>query len=153
MGGGSTHGSGLGAKIVGHSWKIPLSGRFLQSLLPPPQFAIPDSPISDAPIIKMTVPVTMGGNSLLSTRGLAKDMPISRNEQMSEVPRTLPYASGQGPRVIVPSAAVTLGQVPSLYMALKSLPTRIWQADRLIQVDFKYTLNSNLSPTSDRRRL
>lgn len=82
-------------------------------------------------------PVTIGGKIRWSARGGTKDMLISRREQMRDVPgvnpldssraqgginyapNTFPYASGHGPRVIVPSAAVVEGQVPSLYMALK----------------------------------
>ena len=36
-----------------------------------------------------------------------------------DIPRTIPYASGQGPRIAVPSALVIVGQVPSLYIASK----------------------------------
>ena len=48
---------GRGASVVGHSWKIPDVGRLWQSLEPPPQFGIPDEPMSEAPIITITVPV------------------------------------------------------------------------------------------------
>ena len=68
-------------------------------------------------------------------------MMISRNEQTIDVPRSLaserwcpstidgvnvvpstfPYASGQGPLVTVPSAAVVDGHVPSAYMELNIL--------------------------------
>lgn len=42
-------------------------------------------------------------------------------EQVSaiDIPKTLPYASGHGSRVTVPSAAVVDEQVPSRYMASK----------------------------------
>lgn len=40
---------------------------------------------------------------------------------MIDLPRTIPYASGQAPRVTVPSTAVTEGHVPLAYMALKIL--------------------------------
>jgi len=62
-------------------------------------------------------------------------MKISKKEAMSEVPRkrqahtreiviprspsNLPYASGQGPRDVVPSEAVIVGHVPSEYIASK----------------------------------
>ena len=114
-----THGKGLGALIVGQSWYSPDDGLDSQSLLPPPQFAIPLSPIKEAPIRRMTVPVTIGGNIRCSIRTGTKDMNISRKEQMRDVPMTFPYASGQGSRVMVPSAAVVLVQVPSLYSASK----------------------------------
>ena len=39
---------------------------------------------------------------------------------MRDVPRTLPYASGHGSLVTVPSGAVVDEQVPSRYMASKS---------------------------------
>ena len=48
-----------------------------------------------------------------------KDMKISKKEQISAVPSKLPYASGHGSRVTVPSAAVVEVHVPSAYMALK----------------------------------
>jgi len=108
-----------GALILGQSAKNPFSGRSLQSLDPPPQFAIPESPMSDDPIMRITVPVTIGGNILLSARAEQKDMNISRKEHISDVPRSFPYASGQGPRTSMPST-VEDGQVPSLYIALKT---------------------------------
>ena len=36
-----------------------------------------------------------------------------------DLPRTIPYASGHAPRVTLPSAAVTEGQVPLAYIASK----------------------------------
>jgi hypothetical protein len=67
------------------------------------------------------------------------DMKISKKEAMSEVPRkrqartreivvprspsNLPYASGQGPRDVVPSGAVIVGHVPSEYIASKICAT------------------------------
>ena len=51
-----TYGSGRGALIFGHNWKNPLSGRFIQSFEPPPQFGTPECPTSEAPIMRMTVP-------------------------------------------------------------------------------------------------
>ena len=71
--------------------------------------------------------------------GGTNDMEISKKEAMSEVPRrhqartreivvprspsNLPYASGQGPRDVVPSGAVTVGHVPSEYIASKICAT------------------------------
>lgn len=81
-----TYGSGRGAKIVGQSWKIPVSGRLWQLFDPPPQFAIPELPMRDVPMSKMTVPVTRGGKILLRALGEQKDMDISRNEQTRDVP-------------------------------------------------------------------
>ena len=43
----------------------------------------------------------------------------TRHVEEDTVPSTIPYASGQAPRVTVPSAAVVDGHVPSAYMALK----------------------------------
>lgn len=54
-----TYGSGFGAVISGHNWKGPDVGRLLQSFEPPPQLRIPEEPMSDAPIIRMTVPKTI----------------------------------------------------------------------------------------------
>ena len=67
------------------------------------------------------------------TRGGAKERNISRNEATSEVPaevirieradwdcnvpNNIPYASGQGPLEVEPSAAVMVGHVPSAYIA------------------------------------
>ena len=72
--------------IVGQSWKMPEVGRLEQSFEPPPQFGIPDEPTSDAPIMTMTVPVTMGGKIRLRVFAGANESRISRNEQISEVP-------------------------------------------------------------------
>ena len=91
----------------------------MQSFDPPPQFAIPELPMSDAPIITITVPVTMGGKIRWRMRTGTKERNISRKEQMREVPITLPYAFGQGSRVTVPSAAVVLVHVPFAYIASK----------------------------------
>lgn len=49
---------------------------------------------------------------------------------MVDLPRTIPYASGHAPRVTLPSAAVTEGQVPLAYRALKILQMHL-------QVEFK----------------
>lgn len=56
------YGRGLLAKIVGHSSKIPLVGKLWQSFEPPPQFRTPDSPIREAPIIRITVPTEKEGS-------------------------------------------------------------------------------------------
>ena len=72
--------------MSGQSWKKPDAGRSMQSLDPPPQLGMPEEPMRDAPIMRMTVPVTMGGKIFLSVRGETKDMNISRNEQISDVP-------------------------------------------------------------------
>jgi hypothetical protein len=108
-------GRGLGAKIVGQRANMPVVGLVAQLLLPPPQSRMPEDPIREAPIIKTTVPVTMGGNIRCKMRGGIKDMKISRKEHIMDVPSTIPYASGQEPRV--PSEFV--GHVPLLYMASK----------------------------------
>jgi hypothetical protein len=99
-----TYGRGRGAKTVGQSSKIPEVGRLEQSLDPPPQLGMPESPMSDAPIIKITVPVvrknnevkltantrnipvTMGGKIFFNVCGDTKDMNISRNEHINDVP-------------------------------------------------------------------
>ena len=99
------YGRGLGANIVGHSANRPLVGSLAQSFPPPPQLRIPDDPIKEAPIIKMTVPknklckcdsvnsksggqvpVTIGGNIRCNMRGGTKDMKISRKEHIRDVP-------------------------------------------------------------------
>src|SRR5258708_34970262 len=107
---------------------------------------MPELPIREAPISKITVPkrniccdfhrdelqripVTMGGKTRCKILGGTNDMKISKKEAMSEVPRkrqartreiviprspsNLPYASGQGPRDVVPSEAVIVEHVPS----------------------------------------
>lgn len=43
--------------------------------------------------------MTMGGNIRWRTRGGTKDIPISRNAQINDVPSTIPYASGHAARV------------------------------------------------------
>jgi len=83
-------GRGLGANIVGHSWKMPLVGRLRQSFEPPPQFGMPDDPIKEAPIIKITVPVTIGGKIRWRTRGGINDMKISKKAQTKDVPKSIP---------------------------------------------------------------
>lgn len=50
---------------------------------------------------------------------------------MVDLPRTIPYASGHASRVTLPSAAVTEGQVPLAYRALKILQVHL-------QVGFKH---------------
>ncbi len=68
-------------------------------------------------------------------------MKISKKDAISEVPRkpqvctrdivvllspsNLPYASGQGPRDMAPSAAVIVGHVPSEYIASKICAIRV----------------------------
>ncbi len=81
-----TYGIARGAVILGQRAKNPVVGRSLQSLDPPPQSAMPESPMSATPIMRMAVPVTIGGNILLSTRGGKNDKNISRKEQISDVP-------------------------------------------------------------------
>jgi hypothetical protein len=121
--------------MSGQSWKNPVAGRLRQALDPPPQFGIPESPTRAAPISRMTVPVTIGGNIRWRTLGGTKDMKISRKAQTRDVPvgssdthsatkariipRTYPYASGQGSLVTVPSAPVVEGHVPLEYRTLK----------------------------------
>ncbi len=136
MNSGEPQGSGRGAAVLGQSWKGPDSGRCMQLLDPPPQFAIPEEPIRDAPTMTITVPVTMGGKTRFSVRAGMKDMSISRKAHTSDVPeialvrgiiqdtthspRNSPYASGQAPLVTVPSSDVVDGQVPSAYNASKT---------------------------------
>jgi hypothetical protein len=119
MNSGEPHGKGRLAKIVGHKANMPVSGLEAQSFDPPPQFGIPEDPMSDAPIKRMTVPVTIGGKIFLRIRGGMKDIPISRKEHIKEVPSSIPYASGHAPLVTVPSSAVVEGHVPSRYIASK----------------------------------
>jgi hypothetical protein len=57
MNSGDPQGKGLGASVVGQSWKIPLVGLLRQSLAPPAQFGAPDDPTREAPIRRMTVPM------------------------------------------------------------------------------------------------
>jgi hypothetical protein len=66
--------------------KKPEVGRDAQLFEPPPQLRMPDEPMRDVPMRRMTVPVTSGGNTRRSSFGFENDMPISRNEQTSEVP-------------------------------------------------------------------
>lgn len=77
---------GFGAAMLGQSWKNPVAGRLRQSLAPPPQSGIPDAPMREAPIIRMTVPVTIGGNIRWRTLEGTKDMNISKKAQMRDVP-------------------------------------------------------------------
>lgn len=91
--------------MVGHSLKIPDVGRLWQLFEPPPQFAAPEVPMRDAPIIRITVPtkkkgsvslihriikstspVTRGGKNLFKILGEQNDMPISRKEHIRDVP-------------------------------------------------------------------
>jgi hypothetical protein len=55
-------------------------------LEPPPQFGIPDAPTRDAPIMRITVPVTIGGKMRLRILVGMRDIAISKKEQISEVP-------------------------------------------------------------------
>lgn len=99
--------------------KKPELGLLEQAFEPPPQLGMPELPTREAPISKITVPVTMGGKTRCKILGGTNDMEISKKEAISEVPSTLPYASGQGPREVVPSGAVIVGHVPSEYIASK----------------------------------
>lgn len=72
--------------ISGQSWKRPLVGRSMQLFEPPPQSAIPEEPIKEAPIRRITVPVTSGGKTRCRMRTGTKDMNISRKEQIRDVP-------------------------------------------------------------------
>ena len=92
-------------KWMGHidSWKScngPFAVRNWQPLDPPPQLRMPESPMSDAPIMTITVPerdkeasyfvctyqsahhppVTIGGKIRCRARGGMNDRPILRNE-------------------------------------------------------------------------
>lgn len=82
---GEPQSAGRGALLLGQSWNSPVVGRPWQ-LEPPPQSGMPDEPTSDAPIMRITVPVTIGGKMRCSLRAGTKDMKISRNAQMSDVP-------------------------------------------------------------------
>jgi len=42
--------------MVGQRWNIPVVGDVEQAFEPPPQFGTPEEPISDAPIMRITVP-------------------------------------------------------------------------------------------------
>lgn len=104
MNSGEPQGSGRGARVVGQSWNMPLVGKFWHPPAPPPQLRAPELPTSEAPMSRMTVPshyirsrsmlitkglcvpVTIGGKIRLRIRGGTKARPISRNEQMREVP-------------------------------------------------------------------
>ena len=86
MNSGEPHGKGRGADILGQSSKNPLLGREAQSLEPPPQFGIPESPMREAPMRRTTVPVTMGGKIRRSMRTGTKARNISRNEHIKDVP-------------------------------------------------------------------
>jgi len=59
----------------------------------------------------------MGGKIFFSTLTGAKLIPISRKLYIIGVPSTIPYASGHGRRIVLPSEAAWDLQVPSLYMA------------------------------------
>ena len=69
---------------------------------PPPQFGIPDSPTREAPIMRMTVPVTIGGNTRWRTFGGTKDMKISRKAQTMDVPVRLSEAYSTPKKGIIP---------------------------------------------------
>ena len=86
MNSGEPHGSGRGAEVLGQSWKGPDDGRCMQLFDPPPQLAMPDEPVSDAPTITITVPVTMGGKTRFRMRAGMKDINISKKAHMSDVP-------------------------------------------------------------------
>lgn len=72
--------SGFGALRSGQSSKKPDAGRPKQSFEPPPQFGIPDDPISDAPIMRITVPVwRMASVTSLSVMQIpGRDIPAVR---------------------------------------------------------------------------
>lgn len=82
---GLPHSAGRGALFEGQYMYEPEVGRPSQ-LEPPPQLGMPEEPMRDAPMRRMTVPVTMGGKMRLRVRGGTKDMNISRKEHMREVP-------------------------------------------------------------------
>lgn len=83
---GDAHGSGLGAVTSGHSANGPLAGRVMHAFEPPPQSAMPEEPTRDAPMRRITVPVTSGGKIRCRMRTGTKERNISRNEHMREVP-------------------------------------------------------------------
>jgi hypothetical protein len=58
---GEPHGRGLGAKMVGQRAKMPVGFGSEQELEPPAQLGAPEEPISEAPIKRMTIPVSKGG--------------------------------------------------------------------------------------------
>ncbi len=82
-------GSGLGATLLGQSWKGPEVGRLEQVPDPPAQFWKPDL-MRLMPISATVGPVTMGGKIFLSHVGLVKDSPISRSAHMAAVPMIAP---------------------------------------------------------------
>ena len=83
------HGRGLGALMLGHSWKRPEVGIDLQSPEPPAQFWKPDC-TSLTPMSMTVGPVTRGGKIFLRMRGLVKAMKTSRRAQQAAVPRIAP---------------------------------------------------------------
>lgn len=105
------HGSGCGAALDGQNWKAPVVGLDEQVPLPPAQFIRAVS-MRWTPMRHTVGPVTRGGNSFLSIRGLVKDRPISKSAQREAVPRMAPYPSGQGS--LTPAAEV--GQYPLAYI-------------------------------------
>ena len=63
---GDPQGSGRGAKIVGQRAKIPVGCSAEQEFEPPAQFSAPESPMREAPISRITVPVLLGQDPVLS---------------------------------------------------------------------------------------
>jgi hypothetical protein len=83
------HGIALGAKMVGHSAKVPFAGRDKQLPAPPAQSSKPE--LTRLTPISMTVgPVIKGGKSFFKDLGGVKDMSISMSEQVNEVPIMAP---------------------------------------------------------------
>jgi hypothetical protein len=89
MNSGDPHGRGLGAKMVGHSSKMP-DVAVAHPLDPPAQLGAPDEPTREAPIRSTTVPVIIGGNRRLRVLGGRKAKNTSNREQMIDVPKTFP---------------------------------------------------------------
>lgn len=80
--------------------------------LPPPQLGVAELDIKLAPIRMTTVPVIQGGKMFRSLAGGTNARSISNQAVAIVVPINAPYASGQARRVMVPSAAIEVGQVP-----------------------------------------
>lgn len=76
--------------MFGHMVNGPDSGKLEQGPLPPAQFLNPLA-MSFTPISITVGPVTIGGNTRLSTFGEQNDSPISRRAQRQEVPASYQY--------------------------------------------------------------
>lgn len=76
MNSGDPHGRGLGAKMVGHSSKMP-EVAVAQPLEPPAQLGAPDEPTSEAPIRSTTVPMEVDvGAGVDEDKDVDKDVDV-----------------------------------------------------------------------------